>query len=399
MPLQTIFPLLMAEARGPLGVAVSGGSDSLALMMFAAEAARAAGRDLLVLTVDHGLRAESAAEVARVAARATALGLRHRTLVWQRPRPNQAAARRARHALLAAALRAAGGDTLLLGHTLDDQRETLLMRARSGSGWFGMAAMDSAVPSPAWPEGRRIVLARPLLTTPRAALRQALADRRLPWIEDPANADPRYERVRMRALLAGSSGLVTRIDRVRGSLGLLRAAERRRLAELVAGRVRARRDGSLAADLDGLPAETGHRLLSMLLAVAAGHDRQPDAERVRRLLHEIAAGGPHKARTLAGAWTLREAGSLLIARDPGAVPTGMAGRVFDGRFARDQSAPPLVPTQAHRMARRALPPDGDRWRPLAAERLQAFRRAEALSRRLDAAISSLYRAESPRLAD
>jgi len=160
-------------AGGPLGVAVSGGSDSMALLTLAEGWARVRRSGLLALTVDHGLRQGSAREAAAVAAHCRARGIDHRTLSWQAGpatrtpardrRAVQATARQARHALLAGALRAAGGKWLLMGHTGDDQIETFLMRARQGSGWYGLGGMDPVSVSPAWPEGRGVFLVRPLL--------------------------------------------------------------------------------------------------------------------------------------------------------------------------------------------------------------------------------------------
>ncbi|MDP1556345.1 MAG: ATP-binding protein, partial [Hyphomonas sp.] len=113
--------------EGPIGLAVSGGSDSITLLHLAHRWARPRGAKLLVLTVDHRLRPAAAAEAAGVARLAGDLGLPHLTLVWEAPMARQSAARRARHALLATALKSAGGQLLLTGHTASDQAETVLM--------------------------------------------------------------------------------------------------------------------------------------------------------------------------------------------------------------------------------------------------------------------------------
>jgi tRNA(Ile)-lysidine synthase len=143
-----------AQARGGgaegIAIAVSGGCDSTALMVLFAEWLRSRGQypaNHVVLTVDHQLRAESAAEAAAVATQAHALGYRHATLVWDAAKPQaglQAAARAARYALLSDYARARGLFALLTAHTLDDQAETLLMRLARGSGIDGLASMAPA---------------------------------------------------------------------------------------------------------------------------------------------------------------------------------------------------------------------------------------------------------------
>jgi len=161
-------------------LAVSGGSDSTALMVLMAEWIVQSGQSLqacTVITVDHRLRPESASEAEAVARQAAALGLRHATLVWEGDKPRtglQAAARVARYRLMAAYARAHGIGTILSAHTLDDQAETLLMRLARGSGLDGLAGI-----APAARLGS-LRLLRPLLDTPKARLRATLEARRIP---------------------------------------------------------------------------------------------------------------------------------------------------------------------------------------------------------------------------
>ena len=166
----------------------------------ALEWARPHGRRVLALTVDHGLQAESAAWTARAGEQARRLGADWRGLAWSGPKPASgiaAAARRARHALLAEAAREAGAAVLLLGHTADDVLEGERMRARGST----LGRLRDWAPSPVWPEGRGVFLCRPLLDVRRAELRARLSALGLDWIEDPANADPRFLRARVRAEL------------------------------------------------------------------------------------------------------------------------------------------------------------------------------------------------------
>ncbi|MDO9249546.1 MAG: ATP-binding protein, partial [Phenylobacterium sp.] len=111
---------LLSASPAPIAVALSGGGDSLALTLMVADWAKVRGRSLLVLTVDHGLRAESAAWTRSCAATADRLGADFQALAWEGDKPATglpAAARSARHRLIADAARAAGAKVVLMGHT------------------------------------------------------------------------------------------------------------------------------------------------------------------------------------------------------------------------------------------------------------------------------------------
>jgi len=375
-------------AGGPLGVAVSGGSDSMALLTLAEGWARVRRSGLLALTVDHGLRQGSAREAAAVAAHCRARGIDHRTLSWQAGpatrtpardrRAVQATARQARHALLAGALRAAGGKWLLMGHTGDDQIETFLMRARQGSGWYGLGGMDPVSVSPAWPEGRGVFLVRPLLGEWRDWLRHALEDSGVGWTDDPSNTDPRHERVRVRALVAARPGLRDRLARCVAGLAVLRQAERQALARALAGEVSVPGAGTLAWRRTPLPAAREARLLSILLQVAAGRAAMPDQAGVRALVAAMAEMAEGRGRTLAGARIAWDRAHVLVGRDPGcaAPPPDATDTVWDGRFCR-RDRPALVPTRPVRLSSpvrmpKVLPPDPEAWEDLSAARLQAL---------------------------
>jgi len=204
-------PVSAAEAKtlfGPLAhvsalvLAVSGGPDSTALMLLAARWRRALakGPKLLAVTVDHGLRRESAGEARAVKRLARALGVPHHTVRWDGRKPStglQQAAREARYRLLAAVARKAKARCILTAHTLDDQAETVLIRMSRGSGLTGLGAMARVSPVPA-NEERDSVLVRPLLDIPKARLIATLDDARIESVDDPSNRDPRFTRARLR---------------------------------------------------------------------------------------------------------------------------------------------------------------------------------------------------------
>jgi tRNA(Ile)-lysidine synthase len=186
-------------------VALSGGGDSLSLLLAAKAWADRAGREVIAFAVDHRLQSQSKGWADWCVARAERLGVACRILVWQGDKPVTglaARARAARHRLLAEAARAAGARVILIGHTADDVLEAEAMRLE------GLSVPSPAPwsPSPAWPQGRGLFLCRPLLAVRREAIRTALASAGETWIDDPANTDPRQPRARMRALIAAAGG-------------------------------------------------------------------------------------------------------------------------------------------------------------------------------------------------
>jgi tRNA(Ile)-lysidine synthase len=186
-----------------IGIAVSGGADSVALMRLVAfwrQTRQQAGHvspDVVVLSVDHGLRAEAASECAAVAEWAMACGLSSETLVWRGRKPEtgiQDAARRARYALLAGwAAKRSGRVAIATAHHIEDQAETILMRLRRGSGVDGLAGIRAVS------ERDGVLLLRPLLDLTKATLVSFLDDIGATWIEDPSNEALAFERVRIRA--------------------------------------------------------------------------------------------------------------------------------------------------------------------------------------------------------
>lgn len=194
-------------------LAVSGGADSTALMHLATtwRARSAAAGALEVLCVDHGLRPEAADEADGVARTARALGLPATVLRWDGPKPAsgmQAAAREARYALMLAHIRDAVDDpsraALVTAHHRDDLAETVLMRLARGGGVDGLSAIH--------PVGRRagIAILRPLLAVAKARLEATLLAAGATWVEDPSNADPRFERAQLRT--ERSAGAAPRLD-------------------------------------------------------------------------------------------------------------------------------------------------------------------------------------------
>ncbi len=325
-----ITPVAPLTEGGPLGVAYSGGGDSTALLLAALTWARPRARPVLAVTIDHGARPGSAAEAAAAARQAEFWGARAVTARVTMAGPfSQARARAARHHTLARVCAAWGVRLLLLGHTADDQAETALMRAaRSPLTMRGLAGLASVSPSPVWPEGADLALARPLLGVRRGDVRALLAARGVSWIDEPSNSDHRYERVRARRALAA-------FERAGGEVASLTAAAAaaRAWEQALSGEAWAAVRAVCPAACDavtraawrvdravygGVATAARRRALEALIHAAAGRlapVRRTALERVDAALLEPGFAGA----TLAGARLRRMGEAVVLERDPGAL--------------------------------------------------------------------------------
>lgn len=307
-------------------VAVSGGPDSMALARLAAEDARA-GAEVLALTVDHGLREGSRAEAEAAGAWCRAAGLLWRRLDWLGDKPQtgrQEAARRARYRLLAAAAESEGYGAILTAHSADDQAETLFMRLARGSGPQGLGGMAPSVRIAAG-AGAPVSLLRPFLDVSRARLRAAVAAFGQPFVDDPSNDDPAYERVRTRALLGAleEQGLLTAEALIRTAARAREAASVVAAAEKAAFRAAGgcfHAGGWASLDAARLaPSDAG--MLARLIGAVAGGEHAPLEEDARDAIAGLARS---RAATLGGALVMRSGESLFVLREPAAL-LGRAG--------------------------------------------------------------------------
>ncbi|WP_366141407.1 tRNA lysidine(34) synthetase TilS [uncultured Shimia sp.] len=282
-----------------LGIAVSGGSDSLALLMLALDWARARDVSVFAATVDHGLRPEAKAEAQHVADICRDHGIQHDILAWQGwdGQGNlQAAARIARYRLLAEWAQTRDIDGVAIGHTMDDVAETFLLRLSRKSGVDGLAAMQPAFDR----HGQRFV--RPLLGVSRDDLRSFLKASDVTWCDDPSNEDLKFDRVRSRKALEHLAPLgidVASLASVSQNLASARKA-------LQAFAVHAAQDVSVQdrgdlivtrkAFLD-LPMETYRRLLKEALLWISPADYAPRQEALTALHLAISE---RRTMTLAG---------------------------------------------------------------------------------------------------
>jgi len=314
---------LTRETGRPVALALSGGGDSIALLRLATDWARARGRSVLALTVDHRLNPDSGRWTAFAGEAAQAAGAHWRWLSWDGEKPKTgltAAARAARHGLIAEAAREAGAAVVLFAHTADDIAEADLMRAEGST----LGRVREWSPSPAWPQGRGLMLLRPLLSERRGVLRDWLAGQGAEWIEDPANADPRFGRSRARHILEERA--------------LAGAVPETQDAVRVGAGGRPAMDGEAMVRVDR---DIGARALAAALVCVGGGATPPRGARLQGLTARLKSGEDFAA-TLAGARIeaagdgvriMREAGELGRRGTASLVLTPRVEAVWDGRFA------------------------------------------------------------------
>lgn len=338
---KTLFAGLSKHSS--LILAVSGGPDSTALLYLAARWREGlkTGPTLLAVTVDHGLRKESAGEARTVARLCGKLGVAHKTLRWRGAKPKtglQDAARRVRYDLLTKEAARTGACHILTAHTLDDQAETILFRLSRGSGLSGLTAMARET------ERAGITIVRPLLDISKARLIATLEKARIPFADDPSNRDPRFTRPRLREIMPvlAKEGLSAQ------RLSLLAKRIRRAEAALAAAVIKAAKEVSrgprgelwsegtrIALDAAGffrLPEEVALRLLGRAVGHAGseGPVELGKLEALHAALRARQGSDSPLRRTLAGAMISCDPGLIVVERAP---PRRIAGnRASDRRI-------------------------------------------------------------------
>src|SRR5712671_6862929 len=331
------------EAQPLIAVAVSGGPDSPALTILADRWARERGGQLAALTVDHRLRPESAEEARILGGWLTSRGIAHHVLVWTGPKPAsgiQEAAREARYRLLAGWCRERGCLHLMTAHHREDQAETYLIRRRARSGVDGLAGMSTVREL----DGCRLV--RPLLGVTRARLAALLALQGQPFLRDPSNENPAYERSRLRLEpdLLDSSGVDAAVTQSREH-GRLRVEREHVLHGWLALHAMLHPAGFGMLDAIVLGAsdpELAERALARIAASVGGASYRLRRIRVAGLRAGLSTA-PERARTLGGCRFVPWRERILVLRELAAAepPIRLEPRgslLWDGRF-RLSSAP------------------------------------------------------------
>lgn len=303
------------EGQPHIALGVSGGPDSIALMLLLKDWVASRGGRLTALTVDHLLRPDSTLEAAQVATWAAEAGIPHHILSWTGSKPQagiQAAARRARYELLTSWCRDNDVLHLATAHQRDDQAETVAMRrARNPDEHHGLAGMSQIAAR----NGVRLI--RPLLSIPAGTLQAYLAARGHGWIDDPSNRQTRFERIRWRQGLEGPLPSAADIR----AWGERRVTDEASVADLLMRSSHIHDAGYVLIDLDpwrnAVPA-IRVQALGQLVAMVAGLDYLPAKPALKRALDGLLEAGP--VQSLGGALLGNWRGQGLICREAADLP-------------------------------------------------------------------------------
>lgn len=315
-----------------IGVAVSGGSDSMASLHLMVQA----GWRVRAVTVDHGLRAEAAEEALFVSRACDAVGVAHTTLRWDHGAIAgnvMDAARRARYGLMAGWAQAQGLTHVVLGHTADDQAETFIMGLARAAGIDGLVGMR-----PHWDQGG-VRFVRPFLTHSRAELRGYLTRQGVAWVDDPTNARQEFERVKARQALSVLKPLGITADRLGAVMRHLHDAQAAVERATQEARARLCRTDAGEVIFDLVPfrhegAEVQRRLLAAALHWVSGAEGSLRGAGLARVREAVAQG---KDATLAGCRIRAGVQNFRVVREPRAVAAvGCAtDQLWDGRWRLD----------------------------------------------------------------
>ncbi len=317
---------------------VSGGSDSMALMHLTASWAKEHSVSCSVVTIDHGLRSDSAAEAEFVKSAAHSLGLVHDILHWKDGVASQGNlqknARDARYALIAG--HGGNGAVVLTGHTLDDQAETFLLRLQRGSGLDGLSSIPAKRYVPLGDGGYWLI--RPLLEFRRELLREFLRQRFVAWINDPSNDDKRFGRIKMRSALAQTNDLGINPENIADAASHLQRARDALDQEtrVFASKICVTEYGDLLIDRAGfgkLHREFQYRLFAQALKWVSSNPYRPRFEALKRIFKNSLSG---KTQTIHGCLIHPHKDQIRVSREFKAVEGNridlVDGTVWDRRW-------------------------------------------------------------------
>lgn len=286
-----------------IAVGVSGGSDSLALVLAAHEELSPLGYQVFALTVDHQLRPESAEETQYVAKIMANAGIEHHVLCWQGAKPQtgiEEAARQARYGLMTQWMAEKGIRYLMVAHHLEDQVETFFMRLQRGSGLSGLCGMREA--------GTRhnITILRPLLEVSKNQLQEYLTQKRIGWVTDQSNFSDDFLRCRIRKFLpqmTAATGIslqtiVATMERLQTSQDYLEKATSKKLQQ----NFRFYEQAGCCCALStwrNFDFEIQFRLLGQILKTFSHKDYIPRAKSIMSVMERLNSGD-FKAATLSG---------------------------------------------------------------------------------------------------
>jgi len=307
--MQTLFQKFKSElnrlinSEKSIAVAISGGSDSMALALLLGEYAKESGAQITAITVDHKLRVEAALEAKQVGLWLKKYGIKHHILCWEGEKKSsniQAEARKARYRLMSDFCAVHNIKLLAVAHTCEDQAETVLMRLMRGSGVDGLSGISDSS------DVFGIKLIRPLLGTKRAELREYLHNKSQKWIDDPSNENIKYKRVEVRKFIKASEEPELLTKRLVDT-----SAHMARAKDYIEQQIRKNLIGIFAFNEAGfytidrncfrnLHPEERLRSLAAALQHAGGQDYRPRFENLNQLHDNIISGNIGSGCTLWG---------------------------------------------------------------------------------------------------
>ena len=325
--------VLETVPNGAIGVAVSGGSDSVALLRLICDWGRAQGCEIYAATVNHNLRAEAKDEAEFVAKLCRKLDVPHQILSWDNwdGRGNlQSAARDARKVLLTDWAQRLGLKAVAIGHTQDDQAETFLLRLARGSGVDGLSGMQQI-------SGNNPVWVRPMLNIPRTDLRSYLTHLNQEWVEDPSNQDEKYDRVKMRnamPLLADLGLTPERLANTAFGLQSARAALDKTTQDAALKCCTLDECGTVTIDLEKLQwcaLDIQYRVISHAMKWVTGAKYRPRFEALKSVYGRLQQG---KSQTLAGCYIkiLKQEQIIVMREVANMKSVALESGCFDGRW-------------------------------------------------------------------
>lgn len=325
---------LKRQIAGPkIGLAVSGGGDSMALLHSMNEWVKENGCEISVATVNHGLRSEAHAETQMVQRACKRMGIPCTTLMWtgwDEVGNLQNAARQARISLINAWAKENAIHAVATGHTADDQAETFLLRLARGSGVDGLSGMATMRVR----DGMQWF--RPLLTFRRAELRQFLKSKRVKWVDDPSNDDESFDRIKMRKAQSALDDLGLTVDRLVETATRMSTARRaleRLTKENASSVVTPTKYGSVKIDIEAfknLPLELRYRLFAHALKWVSGSHYRPRFDALLESAAKLSNGQDH---TLLGCHIISDGKIGEVCREVSKIENNIdLQNLFDGRW-------------------------------------------------------------------
>lgn len=317
----------------PVAVAVSGGPDSLALLLLAHDLAQKRGSHVVALTVDHGLRPESKEEALMVGKWAQQHGIQHVILDWMGDKPQshlQETARKARYALLTDWCHQHQIKTLLLGHHQQDQEETFWLRLSAGSGLTGLSGIKKRTIK------NGILCLRPLLGFPKERLKDTLRAKGQLWIEDPSNHKDRFFRGRLRQFLHEEGLTSSRLEQVIKKLQIDADFIHHELEKIIIQTAQTHESGYLSIDkhdFHTLHPAMAQRFLSFLIQWFSPSDYAPRLSQISNVIGKINAG---KSFTTGGIYWQITPRKILLFREQRAAQQALQLSATHGKILWDQ---------------------------------------------------------------